>query len=93
MITILDPVVQPDISQGKIAPREKSLHGKVVGLLSNGKVNADTLLDLVAEKLQKDYQIVRIVRHKKPTASRIIPDELLKIMAQECDVVLTAIGD
>src|SRR5207253_1970351 len=75
---------------GKLAG---DLDGKVLGLLSNSKVNGDRLLDLMRERLAARYQIKRVVTMTKSSASRVADKAMLDALARECDVVVTAIGD
>jgi hypothetical protein len=69
------------------------LDGKVLGLLHNGKVNGDQLLELVRERLASRYGLREFVVVRKPSASRVAESEVLDRLARECDVVVTAIGD
>ena len=43
-VEVLDPTVAPIPSSAVRAPRPDTLDGKTVGLLANGKPNADELL-------------------------------------------------
>lgn len=92
-IKILDPTVEPDRAEATMAPRVPSLDGKVLGLLANGKVNADHLLDLVREGLEARYRLRGVVVRVKPSASRVAEPETLGELARDCDAVVTAIGD
>jgi hypothetical protein len=76
-----------------VAKRVGGLDGKVLGLLHNGKVNGDRLLDLVREQLAVRYQLRDIVVVSKPSASRVADPAVLDRLARECDAVVTAIGD
>ena len=76
-----------------VAKRVGGLDGKVLGLLHNGKVNGDRLLDLVREQLAARYQLRDIVVVSKPSASRVADPAVLDRLARECDAVVTAIGD
>jgi hypothetical protein len=91
-IKILDPTVLPDRAESALAPRLSALDGKVLGLLANGKVNADHLLDLVREGLEARYRVREVVARAKPSASRVADAETLRELAR-CDAVVTAIGD
>jgi hypothetical protein len=91
-IKILDPTVLPDRAESALAPRLSALDGKVLGLLANGKVNADHLLDLVREGLEARYRVREVVARAKPSASRFADAEMLRELAR-CDAVVTAIGD
>ena len=90
---ILDPTVEPDRAESAQAPRLSALDGKVLGLLANGKVNADRLLDLVREGLEARYRLRDVVTVAKPSASRVAEPEMLEELARRCDAVVTAIGD
>jgi hypothetical protein len=91
---LFDPVGSTSTSQQTLAPRRiKELQGRTVGLLLNGKDNADHLLDGIGDLLRERHQIGDVVRERKPNASRPVPDDLAKQMAERCDVVVTAIGD
>ncbi len=92
-LRILDPTIPPDPAEAALAPRLPGLDGKVLGLLANGKVNADRLLDLVREQLAARYRLREVVARVKPTATRIAAPEMLDDLAARCDAVVTAIGD
>jgi len=92
-IKILDPTIAPDLMDSAMAERLRDLDGKVLGLLSNGKVNGDRLLDLVRERLARRYRIERVVTMTKESASRVADPTILDTLARECDAVVTAVGD
>jgi len=93
MIRILDPTVAPEPMESTLAKRVGDLDGKVVGLLSNSKVNGDVLLHLVREELAARYRLGDVVVMTKSSASRVADDAVLGTLARHCDVVVTAIGD
>ena len=90
---ILDPTVPPAPAEAPLAKRVADLDGAVLGLLANGKVNGDRLLDLVREELSRRYDVREVVVLTKPSASRPAEDPMLEQLAARCDVVVTAIGD
>jgi hypothetical protein len=91
---ILDPTVRPDdATEVSVAKRLPDLTGKVLGLLHNGKVNGDHLLELVREQLAARYDVREVVVVRKPSASRVAEPDVLDRLARECDAVVTAIGD
>jgi hypothetical protein len=65
----------------------------VLGLLHNGKINGDRLLDLVRAQLAARYGLHDVVVVRKPGASRVAEGAVLDRLARECDAVVTAIGD
>ena len=92
-IIVLDPTVGPMPVPASMAPRPSTLNGLTVGLLANGKRNADRLLDHVAGLLAERYQLNELVTWDKGNSSRPCPDELMREIVERCDVVLTATGD
>ena len=72
-IVVLNPVAAALPADVKLAPRPESLNGKVLGLLNNSKVNAEALLDQIADLLADRYEFANIVKRSKPTASRPCP--------------------
>ena len=90
---LVDPTTTKTDQNKTRAPKLTDLSGLTIGLLSNGKANADHLIRMTAEKL--------IARHGgsytkviyKPHASEISPTELLTNLAPECDYLITAAGD
>ncbi len=92
-IKILDPTIAADHTESAMAKRVGDLDGKVLGLLSNGKVNGDHLLDLIRERLAAGYRVKNVVTMTKSSASRVADDAMLDALARDCDVVVTAIGD
>jgi hypothetical protein len=92
-IKILDPTVAPTRAEASVAKRVTGLDGKVLGLLHNGKVNGDHLLQLVREELGARYDLRDVVVMAKRGASVVADDAMLEALASRCDVVMTAIGD
>ena len=93
-LKILDPTVSADApTDVAVAKRVPDLEGKVLGLLHNGKVNGDRLLQLVGEHLATRYGLRDVIAVRKPSASRVAEDVILDRLARECDAVVTAIGD
>lgn len=93
MIEIYVPtgVVETDIKH--ISPRLDSLHGKVMGLLDNGKWNANKLLTEVSAILQEQFHIKEVIKWKKPNFSAPASHDMREEIAQKCHFVVSAIGD
>ncbi len=92
-IKILDPTIAADHAETTMAKRVADLDGKLLGLLSNSKVNGDHLLQLVREKLAAQYPIKSVVTMTKSSASRVADEAMIDGLARDCHVVVTAIGD
>ena len=79
-------------------PRIKTLDGKKVGLLWNGKPNGDFFLNRVAELLDKKYKGIEIIKlwevDPRGTAhADKKSDEVLDFIAKSADIVIAGQGD
>ncbi|MBD5633317.1 MAG: hypothetical protein IAI49_02460 [Candidatus Eremiobacteraeota bacterium] len=72
-----------------LAKRPQSLAGLRLGVLDNGKEQADVLLGRVAELLARDGAPPVFAR--KPSFSRVAPPEAIDALAM-CDIVITGLG-
>ncbi len=91
-LRVLDPTFDGQQARQKTVARLDSLSGRTVGLLDNGKLNVDTLLNHIEELLRSQYDVSQVVRLSKPDASRPAPDDVIAHMA-DCDAVISAVGD
>ena len=92
-LVVLDPTSGPVVERATRAPRPQSLEGKRVGFLDNSKQNSDKVLRYLDEMLRERYGIAASMHRRKPTASRVVPDDTLEEMLRECDLVVPAVGD
>jgi len=90
---IFDPTIAPKGEGFAWASRPADLRGRVVGLLDNGKPNADRLLEHVGALLAREHGVGRLVRVRKPSPYRPASGETIDQVAKEADVVLIGIGD
>jgi hypothetical protein len=92
-IYVLDPTnLQATVTGFNTAPRLKTLDGKRIGVINNGKRRADFILQSIIELLQKEYLIAGIKWVKKPSVSHPISPELISKL-QDCHLVLSGVGD
>ena len=75
------------------APRLASLDGKRIGLLTNGKHNADVLLQETAAIFEKEHGCTVVELTGKAHAGKPADPGLLARLAKETDFLLTAAGD
>lgn len=92
-IEVLDPTSHPVPRHAVLAARPNSLEGATIGLLANGKHNSEELLEMVGEVLADRYEFAAVVPMNKGNASRPCPEDILRELAEQCDVVITASGD
>lgn len=76
-----------------LAPRPHSLEGLTVGLLGNGKTNAELLLTEVAEQLKAKYGAGAYRLYTKGYFGTPATDEEIRELKRDCDVAVAAIGD
>lgn len=92
-LEVLDPTTAPIPVSAVIAPRPETLNGTVIGLLANGKLNSEPLLEYVQEILADRFEFKAVVTRNKGNASRPCPTNIMEEMASQCDLVITASGD
>jgi hypothetical protein len=94
---ILDPTGATQTTQTtNTAPRARrpaDLKGASVGLLVNTKQNAAPFLDEVAKLLAERYGATAVMARTKVNFAQPAPEELIKELQADCDVILTGIGD
>jgi hypothetical protein len=91
-ITVLDPTGQSEGEAPRLAPPLPSLKGALVGLLDNGKANADELFAEVGRLLREQHGVREVVYRRKPDFSRPAPAALLAEL-RACDAIITGVGD
>ena len=75
------------------APALASLQGRTIGILENGKLNAEEMLNEVAQLfVQRNGCTIRTLASKS-NASAPAPGTTLVKVAQEVDFLLTGLGD
>jgi len=92
-IRYLNPVQEAEIVPARLAPRLTSMEGITLGLLSNGKTNADKLLEMIAGELGAVARLNGVVSKRKGSAGNNCPPDLLEDMLEKCDAVVTGLGD
>jgi hypothetical protein len=93
MVLLYDPTATRQADPAKASQTLASLSGKVVGFIDNAKPNFNHLVDDLAELLVSNYGVKRVVKRRKASASIPAPEEVVKELADECDVVITGSGD
>ena len=79
--------------QRRAANRLDSLVGKRAGFMENRKGNAQVVLARVRDRLAAQYDFAGIVWQPKFLYSAPADPALLEELAEQCDFVVTAIGD
>jgi len=90
---LIDPTVQGSQTQYLRAPKLPSVDGLTIGLLTNGKVNADVLLKETAALFADRNNCEITELFWKQNASAPAESDTLEAVAAKCDFMITAMGD
>ena len=91
---IFDPRGVVDIQSRPLAQRKTQLSGLRLGILDNSKWNANKLLRGAAAALAEQIELAEVNYYVKTHGfSTDAPPEMIQQIADENDIVLTAIGD
>ncbi len=92
-LEFLDPTPATASTASRSLAGPRPLAGAVLGLLDNGKPNADQLLLAVADLLRERHGVREIVPVRKARSTSPAAPFLLADLAARCDVVVTAAAD
>jgi|TARA_B110000263_G_C15102113_1_gene415821 hypothetical protein len=92
-LIVLDPTIKPKVESSMMSERPESLNGLTIGLLANGKLNSEEILQYVYEVMKENYKLGIPVYANKENASKPCPQDLLDDLANKCDVIITSSGD
>jgi len=92
-LTVFDPRGRVDAERVALAPRAAALNGLRLGILDNTKWNANRLLRKTAALLAERHGIGTVSYYKKESFSKVAEPALVSTIAQDNDIILTAIGD
>ena len=89
---ILDPMGFGEQATKPLAPRLTDLRGKTIGLLDIGFPNGNFFLDRVEELLKEHYGVAQVIRHAKPSPTRVAKKEVREDILSRCDAVIEALS-
>jgi hypothetical protein len=92
-ILLFDPRGVVDQGSTPISPRKMKLDGLRLGILDNAKWNANKLLRGASAALSEGIKFAAVNYYVKESFSKDATPELIAQIAQDNDIVLTAIGD
>jgi hypothetical protein len=90
---LFDPTTAPAARALTLARRPGSLAGLRLGLVDNTKFNSDTLLRMLAERLQRRHGTRVSITRRKRSPSHEIDEEAVKALRSQADLVVSGIGD
>lgn len=93
MVLLYDPTATRQADPAGVNQTLATLSGKVVGFIDNAKPNFNHLVDDIGDLVVANYGVKRIIKRRKSSASIPAPDEVVRELADECDLVITGSGD
>jgi hypothetical protein len=93
MVLLYDPTATRLSYPAGVNPTLATLSGMVVGFIDNAKPNFNHLVDDLGDLLVSNYGVKRVIKRRKSSASIPAPDEIVRELADECDLVITGSGD
>jgi hypothetical protein len=90
---IIVPEAPVPAAQAPQARRARGAHGLRLGLLDNSKSNADHLFSFLVDAIRANVAIDSIVSLRKPLASLPADKSVIEQLAEEADLVVSAMAD
>jgi hypothetical protein len=92
-VTLYDPTAPRREDAGGELKTMAGLKGAVVGFIDNAKPNFNHLVDDIAELLVSRYGVRAVMKRRKRSASVPAPEEMIREITGQCDLVITGSGD
>ena len=88
----IDPTYIPSKASIPMAPRPKSLEGKVIGILDNTKEQADVIFKTIGDALVQTYGASKVVAFRKEHYTKPASADLIETLAKEAQVAIAGLG-
>lgn len=92
-VTLFDPTAPRREEGGGALRTMAGLKGSVVGFIDNAKPNFNHLVDDLADLLVSRYGVRTVMKRRKRSASVPAPEEMIREITGQCDLVITGSGD
>ena len=92
-VVLFDPTAPKREATGEAQRSLAGLKGAVVGFIDNAKPNFNHLVDDLADLLVARYGVARVLKRRKRSASVPAPEEMMREITGECDLVIAGSGD
>ena len=91
-VTYLDPTGHVHSVARQLAHRLKDVKGATVGLLDNGNDTSLAFFASLAEALQRDYDVSRVILRTKFDHSKPAPREMFQEVAHQADFLVAGVA-
>ena len=92
-LVVYNPTSGPTERTMVMAPRPDTLNHSVLGVIDNGKLHSDAVLDRITRGLKERYHLKDVIGVKKESVSHPIRDDEARRLADRCDIALAGVGD
>ena len=92
-VILFDPTAPRREDDGGVQKTLAGLKGSVVGFIDNAKPNFNHLVDDLADLLLSRYGVRSVMKRRKRSASVPAPEEMIREITGQCDLVITGSGD
>lgn len=92
-VVLVSPEAPAQVPRSAASARQLDLRRLRLGILDNGKSNADHLLRFVVEGVKALLAVTSVVSRRKASMSTPASSEMLDELAAEADFVVSAMGD
>ena len=92
-LVLFDPTAPRREDGGEAQHTLSGLKGAVVGFIDNAKPNFNHLVDVLGDLLVARYGVARDIKRRKRSASVPAPEEMMREITGECDLVIAGSGD
>lgn len=90
-VAYLDPTGHVYTADRQMSHRLKDIKGTVAALLDNGNDTSSFFFSSLAEVLQKQYGVSKVILKTKFTSAKPADQELLREMAQDADFLVAGV--
>ncbi len=91
-VSYLDPTGNVHTEPRRLTPRLGDIKGAVAGIMDNGNDTSRFFFLSLAECLEKDHGVSKVIMRTKPAASKAATGEMLDEMAGEADFVVAGVA-
>ncbi len=91
-VSYLDPTGHVHTETRRLTPRLKDIQGTVAGIMDNGNDTSRFFFLSLAESLERDHGVSKVILKTKPAASKAATNEMLDEMAREADFVVAGVA-
>ena len=92
-VLLVVPEAPAPAAQAQVKERAIDKKGIRLGVLDNSKGNADHLLKFIVDSLKGEVAVTSVVSLRKASVSLPAPGDILDRLAEEADVVVSAMAD